>query len=467
MMHRQALIMVVSASILVVQAARGDEPSLVGRKQAAKPPASKVPANPVDRLRPKTAGTDNDPLIQLEGSGAAGEKGHDALLACLNQLPWASRTAVLPAYRGAIAKDRWLPKATAAVALGERQWADIADLANRIRKAGFAVSAIHLTGFGTVRIRAQFGPLGGETVELAEGKKKRAVLAPTNPARQRIQAVYGKLPWLVDAKFTAAGTKPDFNLAKDKAEVRAEFVLADSQVIEVAALLDGLTSAGFPPKALRVARMFAGVPFGFPIPGDVELVDSAGAKLASGQLQKPGRPLVLVFFSLTGKYKQGKEEEKTYRAALAHFARLKETTLKYANRADFVAISSPKGDSSADVAALWQKAALPFPFYRDAEQRLATALSAGLHHPPPHIFILDSAGRLRYAGDFADQWIKPEKTKRVYLADALDLVLANKYADNGAAFNNSAPCSCSAPGCQCPKCGCGGPCRCGCSTGAG
>src|SRR5262249_8446674 len=162
------------------------------------------------------------------------------------------------------------------------------------------------------------------------------------------------------------------------------------------------------------------------------------------------------------KYMQAKEE-KGYQAGPAHFARLKEVALQYAGRANFAAISSTKGDSLADVAALWRKADLPFPVYRDPDQKLATALSAGLTHPPPHIFILDAAGKLRYVGEFADGWVEPEKIKRIYLVEALEQVLANRYADNGAVFNNSPPCACSAPGCKCPKCGCGGPCRCGCS----
>jgi hypothetical protein len=141
--------------------------------------------------------------------------------------------------------------------------------------------------------------------------------------------------------------------------------------------------------------------------------------------------------------------------------------MKYACRADFVAISSPKEDSFVEVIKLWRKAAMPFPLYRDPEQKLATAVSAGLSHPPPHIFILDAAGSLRYAGEFADGWVEPQKIKRTYVVEALEKVLANKYAGNGAVFNNSPPCACSAPGCKCPKCGCGGPCRCGCSTGAG
>jgi hypothetical protein len=366
----------------------------------------------------------------------------------LNQLPWASRTAVLPAYPGAIAKNRLLPKATAVVALGERQWADIVGLVDPIREAGFTVSAIHLSQFGTVRIRTQFN-----------------LDKPTKADQQNIEAVFLKMPWLVDAKYTAAGTKPEFNLAKNK-DVRAEFVLGDDQVIEVLALLDGLSAAGFPPKSMRVARMFAGVPFGFPIPGDVELVDVSGVKHFSRQLHKPGRPLVLVFFPLSGKYGKGKEQH-TYQAQPSHFAPLRAVALKYADSADFVAVSSPKDDSFADVVAFWKKAAMPFSLYRDPEQKLATALSAGISLPPPHIFILDAGGKLRYAGEFADGWLEPEKIKRTYLVEALEQVLAKKYADNGAVFHNAPPCACSAPGCKCPKCGCGGPCRCGCSTGAG
>ena len=448
MMHREVLVLVVSAGVLAVQTARADDLSTTRGKRIAKPAAFPTGANPADKVRPKCGGTDNDPLIQLELPPLAPDGGAEALLAALNQLPWASRTAVLPRYPGVVAKARRHPRATAVVALGERQWADIVDLVNRLREAGFTVSAVHLSQFGTVRIRTRF-----------------RLDKPTKEARQSIEAAYRKVPWLVDAKFTAAGTRPDFNLAKN-AEVRAEFLLGDRQGIELGTLLEGLRAAGFPPKAMRVARMFAGVPFGFGLPGDVKLTNSAGAKLCSGQLQKSGRPLVLVFFSLTGRYKQGKEE-KAYQAEPAHFARLREVARQYADRADFAAISSPKGDSPADVAALWQKAALPFPVYRDPEQKLATALSAGLAHPPPHIFILDAAGKLRYAGEFADGWVEPAKIKRVYLVEALERVLARQYAENGAVFNHSPPCSCSAPACKCPKCGCGGPCRCGCSTGAG
>src|SRR5262245_48821551 len=85
-------------------------------------------------LRPKTGGTDNDALIQMEIKGVEDDQKADDLLAILNQLPWASRTAVLPRHPGVIPKERWQPKATAAIAIAERQWADVVDLANRAGK---------------------------------------------------------------------------------------------------------------------------------------------------------------------------------------------------------------------------------------------------------------------------------------------------------------------------------------------
>src|SRR5207302_7772767 len=106
-----------------------------------------------------------------------------------------------------------------------------------------------------------------------------------------------------------------------------------------------------------------------------------------------------------------------------------------------------------------RRAACPFPSL-DPEQKLATALCAEVAHAPPHVF--DAEGRLRYAGEFADGWMEPAKIKRVYLVEALERVLAKQYAANGAVFYNSPPCDCSAPTCKCPKCRCGGPCRCNC-----
>src|SRR5262249_51957044 len=141
---------------------------------------------------------------QIELKGVEDEQRADDLLALLNQLSWASRTAVLPRYPGVIARERWQPKATALVAVAERQWADVADLASRIRKAGFTIAAIHLTHFGTVRLRTQFG-----------------MEKPTKEAQQSIEAVYRGVAQLAGANFTAAGTKPDFKLTKN-AEVAAE-----------------------------------------------------------------------------------------------------------------------------------------------------------------------------------------------------------------------------------------------------
>jgi hypothetical protein len=465
-MHRVVLLVLVSAGVLAVQTARAEDPSASQGKPSPKPAAVTTPAKPAEKVGPKTGGTDNDPLIQLELPPLAADGGAEALLAALNQLPWTSRTAVLPHYPGNVAKGRLHPRATAVVALGERQWADLVDLVRRVRAAGYVVAAIHLTEFGTLRIHTRFGPLSGATVELTEGKQKRVVLAPTSIPRQGIEVAFHKVPWLTDPLYTGAGTKPDYRLRMDQPEVRIGFHLRPGQAIEMAALLDALSGVGFPPISMRVARMAAGVPFGFPIPGDIALVDGQGAKQPSGKLQKPGRPLVMVFFAMRGKYRQGKEE-RTYQAEPAHVARLSQVARQFADRAEFVAISSRKDEGFADVRAFWQKANMSFPVLHDPEQKLATALSAGIANPPPHIFILDAEGRLRYAGEFADGWIEPAKIKRVYLVEALERVLAKQYAANGAVFYNSAPCDCSAPTCKCPKCGCGGPCRCGCPTGRG
>src|SRR5262249_43238415 len=46
---------------------------------------------PPARPQPKTGGTENDPLIQLELPPLAPEGGAEAVLAALNELPWASR----------------------------------------------------------------------------------------------------------------------------------------------------------------------------------------------------------------------------------------------------------------------------------------------------------------------------------------------------------------------------------------
>src|SRR5262245_47895055 len=79
---------------------------------------------PAEKPGPKKGGTENDPLIQLEVACLSPTEGDEALLAALNSLPWASRTAVLPDYPGVIARDRLHTRATAVAALCERQWAD-------------------------------------------------------------------------------------------------------------------------------------------------------------------------------------------------------------------------------------------------------------------------------------------------------------------------------------------------------
>src|SRR5262249_23070950 len=158
-------------------------------------------------------------------------------------------------YPGIIPRDRLHPRATAVVALAERQWADIVDLVRRVRAAGCVVTAVHLTDFGTLRVETRFAQLSGATIEVGSGNQKRLVLAPTSVPRQAIEGVFRKVPWLLDANYGGAGTQPDFNLSPDKPEVLLGFHLRPGQIIRIDALLDALGGAGFPPASMRVARM--------------------------------------------------------------------------------------------------------------------------------------------------------------------------------------------------------------------
>jgi len=82
--------------------------------------------------------------------------------------------------------------------------------------------------------------------------------------------------------------------------------------------------------------------------------------------------------------------------------------------------------------------------------------------------VFDAEGLLRYSGDVHNNWEKPDEEHTDYFAQALDLVIAGKYRENGAVFFNKSLCNCSHPECKCPKCGCGSSCRCGikhCSVG--
>jgi peroxiredoxin len=70
-----------------------------------------------------------------------------------------------------------------------------------------------------------------------------------------------------------------------------------------------------------------------------------------------------------------------------------------------------------------QEQGFNFPYLHDESQAVARAYG-GTH--TPHIFLLDSAGTLRYRGAVDDNYDDPQAVEITYLRDALDAVLAGK-----------------------------------------
>ncbi|HWG91367.1 MAG TPA: thioredoxin family protein [Candidatus Thermoplasmatota archaeon] len=65
----------------------------------------------------------------------------------------------------------------------------------------------------------------------------------------------------------------------------------------------------------------------------------------------------------------------------------------------------------------------PFPYLRDADQKVAEAYGAQC---TPHFFLFDTSGYLRYQGRLDDNKDLAEAVKRHYLEDAIKAVLAGR-----------------------------------------
>ncbi|MBI4167584.1 MAG: thioredoxin family protein [Candidatus Aenigmarchaeota archaeon] len=64
-----------------------------------------------------------------------------------------------------------------------------------------------------------------------------------------------------------------------------------------------------------------------------------------------------------------------------------------------------------------------FPYLRDESQDVARDYGA---KATPHVFVFDSARKLRYAGAIDDNWENESAVKQKYLRNALDAILSNK-----------------------------------------
>ena len=68
------------------------------------------------------------------------------------------------------------------------------------------------------------------------------------------------------------------------------------------------------------------------------------------------------------------------------------------------------------------RAGYPYPYLKDGSSTTAKAYGARV---TPHVYVVDSAGVVRYVG-YVDNSARPEERSKTGLTDALDALLANK-----------------------------------------
>ncbi len=381
----------------------------------------------------------------------------------LHQQKWASETRF---ESGDIALAR--------ASIADRKYAGLTPLLSGLRSAGHAPQSIRLRDFGDIRVQLEFAHICGEVVyskppkpkkkKKGEEKKdetpkkpfvpKPVKMADSSNGVKAIKAAIESVPWVKTGVFHEYHTRFQFRGGPRKITFALQATGED--VVRLDELIDALRALGVPPSSVVVSRRFAGIPFGKPLPGDLDFTDREGKKQTLAAFKKSDRPLAVAFVYLkTKSRKYGK-----YEADPKYFGRLGATIDQFKDRVDLVAVSSNKDDEFPDVAAFWEKTGLDVPLLHD-EAGLARAVFNAQITPPPHLFVFDGEGLLRYGGDAHSHWEKPEEKHEDYLAKALDLVIAGKFLDNGAVFYTSRVCNCSHPACKCPKCGCGSTCRCG------
>ena len=421
--------------------------------------------------KPVVGGSSSHPLIEFEFAHTSAI-GTD-VQSLLSGHKWASRTSV----------D--LDKTTIArLRIADRKYANIKPLLNEFRNSGRIPQQVRLRGFGDIRIQIEFAHVCGDVVyskppkpkkkkkQKKKGAKKKTdeeakqatkkdakkpfAPKPLRPAadsngRKAIEAAVARVSWVKSGAFRDYHTKPTFNGPR---KLWLAFEATGDDVVRLDELVAELRKAGFPPKSVVVSRRFSGLPFGKPMPGNLELTDAKGRTRRLESLKQDDRPLAIAFVNLTSARK------KDYKADPKYFKALAQTFETYGDRVDFVVVAGNKKDSFDELARFWKKTdARKLRVYDDADGRLRAALNVQ-SAPSPHLFVFDRKGKLRYAGDAHDQWQK-EKPETDFLGQALELVFQGKYLANGAVFYNASLCNCSHPKCKCPKCGCGSSCRCG------
>lgn len=445
-------------TLLDAVAATGTAPQAVWLVPAGVPMPKTPPARTtLAPAKPKEGGSAIHPVIEFD-FGPGGSVAGDAL-ALLNQQKWPSQTRVDV---GAIT--------TARAAVADRAYASLTPFLNELRANGHLPRQIRLKGFGDVRIQMEFAHICGEYTyskpprpkktdkEKPGEEKKPFVPKPIEPAkssngRKAIEAAISNVGWIKDVVFHDYHTRFEFRGGPQK--IMISFQAKGEDVVRLDELIGSLQKAGFPPKSILVSRLFPGIPFAKPLPGEVVLTDTGGKKYTLESFKRPNRPLAVAFISLQCKRK----EYKNYKPDPKLYDQLRQSIEKYKDRVDVVAVSANPDDRFEDVARFWGKTGLSVPLLHD-EKGIARAVFNAQETPPPHLFIFDGDGLLRYAGDPSNQWEKPDDKREDYFAKALELIFAGKFQANGAVYYNKSLCNCSDPKCKCPKCGCGSTCRC-------
>jgi len=438
-------------------------------------PKAAPPRDVHSHADPQVVGSQAHPLIEFDLAHTC-DVGTD-LASLLHQQAWASETSV-------DVGDVTLVRAS----IADRKLANLTPLLTGFRSAGQTPQEIRLRNFGDIRFQLEFAHICGDIVysKPPKAKKKKddaekkdddtkkkvekpkkpfvpqpVSMATTSNGRKAIEAALESVEWIKDGLFYDYHTKFEFRGGPRKISFAMQ--ASGEDVVRLDELIGALRAAGFPPKSVVVSRRFPGIPFGKPLPGDLELKDREGKPRTLASFKRPGRPLAVAFICLkTKSRKYGK-----YEADPKLYQRLGETIEAYKDRVDFVAFSANEQDTFADVAAFWDKTELTIPLLHDVDGMARDVFNMQLT-PAPHIYIFDAEGLLRYGGDAHSNWEKPDDDHDDYLAQALDLVFKGKYLKNGAVFYKKSLCNCSHPQCKCPKCGCGASCRCGikhCSVG--
>src|SRR5262249_32598064 len=123
-------------------------------------------------------------------------------------------------------------------------------------------------------------PKEDEPNQQAKQEEKPFVPRPLRPAassnaRQAIDRAIASVRWVEQGTYQEYHTKPEFDSPRT---LTITLRPSGDGVVRLDELTRVVSRAGFPPTAVRVSRLFPGVPFGHSLPADLELDMPTGEK---------------------------------------------------------------------------------------------------------------------------------------------------------------------------------------------